>query len=91
MEKVKPLKRFGQNYLKDINILKKIADEVDPRQGDNLLEIGPGQGALTNELLKKIDKISIFSSLFVVLPSSDKSLLTILNFIFCNLLLEKLL
>ena len=58
MGKVKPLKRFGQNYLKDINILKKIADEVDPRQGDNILEIGPGQGALTNELLNRIDQIT---------------------------------
>jgi 16S rRNA (adenine1518-N6/adenine1519-N6)-dimethyltransferase len=58
MGKVKPLKRFGQNYLKDINILKKIVDEVDPRQGDNILEIGPGQGALTNELLNRIDQIT---------------------------------
>ena len=58
MDKVKPLKRFGQNYLKDINILKKIVDEVNPRPGDNILEIGPGQGALTGELLKRIDRIT---------------------------------
>ena len=58
MNSVKPLKRFGQNYLKDINILKKIVDEVNPKQGDNILEIGPGRGALTDELLKKIDRIS---------------------------------
>jgi len=58
MDKVKPLKRFGQNYLKDINILKKIVDEVNPKPGDNLLEIGPGQGALTAELLQRIDQIT---------------------------------
>lgn len=58
MDKVKPLKRFGQNYLKDINILKKIVDEVNPKRGDNILEIGPGRGALTNELLKRIDQIT---------------------------------
>jgi len=58
MDKVKPLKRFGQNYLKDANILKKIVDEVNPKQGDNVLEIGPGRGALTDELLKRIDRIS---------------------------------
>jgi len=58
MDKVKPLKRFGQNYLKDINILKKIVDEVNPQPGDNILEIGPGHGALTAELLKRIDQIT---------------------------------
>jgi len=58
MDKVKPLKRFGQNYLKDINILKKIVDEVNPKPGDNILEIGPGQGALTAELLQRIDQIT---------------------------------
>jgi 16S rRNA (adenine1518-N6/adenine1519-N6)-dimethyltransferase len=58
MDKVKPLKRFGQNYLKDVNILKKIVDEVNPKHGDNILEIGPGRGALTDVLLKRIEKIS---------------------------------
>jgi len=58
MDKVKPLKRFGQNYLKDANILTKIVDEVNPKHGDNLLEIGPGRGALTDELLKRIDQIT---------------------------------
>jgi len=58
MDKVKPLKRFGQNYLKDVNILKKIVDEVNPKHGDNILEIGPGRGALTDELLKRIDQIT---------------------------------
>ncbi len=58
MDSVKPLKRFGQNYLKDVNILKKIVDEVNPKHGDNILEIGPGRGALTDELLKKIDRIT---------------------------------
>ncbi|MEE9449057.1 MAG: 16S rRNA (adenine(1518)-N(6)/adenine(1519)-N(6))-dimethyltransferase RsmA [Ignavibacteriaceae bacterium] len=58
MDIVKPLKRFGQNYLKDTNILKKIVDEVNPKRGDNILEIGPGRGALTKELLKRIDQIT---------------------------------
>lgn len=58
MDKVKPLKRFGQNYLKDANILKKIVDEVNPKHGDNILEIGPGRGALTDILLKRIDQIT---------------------------------
>ena len=43
----KPLKKFGQNYLTDENILKKIYQEISPLPSDNILEIGPGYGALT--------------------------------------------
>lgn len=50
---VKPLKKFGQNYLMDNNIIRKIVEEIDPRSEDLILEIGPGQGALTRELHKK--------------------------------------
>lgn len=53
MNKVKPLKRFGQNYLTDKNILNKIADEIAPEEEDNLIEIGPGMGALTALLYGK--------------------------------------
>lgn len=52
MEKVKPLKRFGQNYIRDRNIVGKIVSEIDPKIDDNLIEIGPGLGALTGELSK---------------------------------------
>ena len=52
MRNIKPLKRFGQNYLIDNNILHKIIDEVSPRPNENIIEIGPGLGILTNELLK---------------------------------------
>ncbi len=51
MEKIKPLKKFGQNYLKDQNILNKIVEVISPIPEDNLLEIGPGTGALTSKLL----------------------------------------
>jgi 16S rRNA (adenine1518-N6/adenine1519-N6)-dimethyltransferase len=46
------LKKFGQNYLADKNILKKISDEIAPSANDILLEIGPGYGALTEFLIK---------------------------------------
>jgi 16S rRNA (adenine1518-N6/adenine1519-N6)-dimethyltransferase len=58
MYKVKPLKRFGQNYLKDPNIIRKIVDEIDPALQDNLVEIGPGQGSLTSEIVKRIGKLT---------------------------------
>jgi 16S rRNA (adenine1518-N6/adenine1519-N6)-dimethyltransferase len=52
MNKVLPLKRFGQNYLQDQNIIKKIISEIDPSENDLIIEIGPGQGAITQRLLE---------------------------------------
>ncbi len=45
-------KRLGQNFLIDPNILRKIAAAIDPRPEEEIIEIGPGRGALTEELLK---------------------------------------
>lgn len=45
-------KRFGQNFLVDHRIIDKIISAVNPRPADNLVEIGPGQGALTGPLLE---------------------------------------
>lgn len=45
-----PRKRFGQNFLHDQNVIDRIIDTIDPRPGEHLLEIGPGQGALTRPL-----------------------------------------
>jgi 16S rRNA (adenine1518-N6/adenine1519-N6)-dimethyltransferase len=52
MNKVLPLKRFGQNYLQDQNIIKKIISEIDPKENELIIEIGPGQGAITRMLLE---------------------------------------
>ena len=45
-------KSLGQNFLNDIEVLKKITD-VAPIEGKNILEIGPGTGNLTSFILKK--------------------------------------
>ena len=47
----KPKKRFGQNFLQDENILNKIAKEINPQHDDEIIEIGPGYGALTQKLI----------------------------------------
>ena len=52
MNKVFPLKRFGQNFLQDQNIVKKIISEIDPKENELIVEIGPGQGAITSLLLE---------------------------------------
>ena len=45
-------KRFGQNFLHDPIVIQKIVDAISPRPGEHLVEIGPGQAALTIPLLQ---------------------------------------
>lgn len=54
---IKPLKKFGQNYLVDKNIIRKIFDVISPQSNDTIIEIGPGQGALTEYLSKSEAKV----------------------------------
>jgi len=51
--KYKPKKRFGQNFLVDDNIAKKIVRSLEIEDGDTVVEIGPGQGALTKHLINE--------------------------------------
>jgi len=52
-EKIRPTKRFGQNFLINKGILEKITDKADLKKDDLVLEVGPGLGVLTKELAKK--------------------------------------
>lgn len=52
-EKIKPVKALGQNFLNDKNIIKKIVASLDIQKNENILEVGPGMGALTGELLEQ--------------------------------------
>lgn len=52
-----PRKRFGQNFLIDQSIIAQIIAEVGPQKQDNLVEIGPGLGALTRPLLQIVDHL----------------------------------
>ena len=51
-------KRFGQHFLHDRNIIDRILRAIAPQAGDNILEIGPGQGALTYPLLQRCDRLT---------------------------------
>ena len=53
-------KSLGQNFLSDKNIIRKIINLINIKNKD-VIEIGPGLGALTDEILKKKPK-----SLFVI-------------------------
>lgn len=52
-----PNKSLGQHWLHDREVLKHIADCADIQSGDTVLEIGPGLGTLTSELLRRADKV----------------------------------
>jgi len=47
-----PRKRFGQHFLHDAGILRRIVEAIAPRPDDRVVEIGPGEGALTLPLLR---------------------------------------
>lgn len=54
---MKALKRFGQNYLIDKNIVNKLISSISLTKNDTVLEIGPGKGFITEELCKKSKNI----------------------------------
>ena len=53
MAKFKHKKSLGQNFLKDDNVLNKIVNTISLQPEDLVIEIGPGQGALTKKLVQK--------------------------------------
>jgi len=50
-------KRFGQNFLTDQNVLHDILNAIAPAAEDLMVEIGPGQGAMTALLLQTLDRL----------------------------------
>ena len=54
---IRPSKRFGQHFLHDRNIIRKIISAFDPRQGETVVEIGPGTGALTATLVERAARV----------------------------------
>ena len=55
----KARKRFGQNFLTDEDIIERIARAINPKEGDNILEIGPGLGAITEPVAERTDKLNV--------------------------------
>ncbi len=53
----KPRKRFGQNFLHDNSIINRLVNAINPKPGQIMVEIGPGQGALTAPLLERLDHL----------------------------------
>jgi len=57
LNKIKPKKHLGQHFLISKNVIEKIVDEINISQEDIIVEIGPGTGALTEEILLRNPKI----------------------------------
>lgn len=53
-----PRKHFGQHFLCDQSTVARIVAALDPKKGEHLIEIGPGQGALTLPVLKKVNSLT---------------------------------
>jgi 16S rRNA (adenine1518-N6/adenine1519-N6)-dimethyltransferase len=51
-------KRFGQNFLHDAHVIARIVKAITPREGQLLVEIGPGKGAITEPLLEASDQLT---------------------------------
>ena len=55
----RPRKRFGQNFLHDRHVIDKIVAVIAPARDDHVVEIGPGQGALTRSLVGRCGKLTL--------------------------------
>ena len=54
---IRARKRFGQHFLHDPGVLRRIVDAINPVPGERILEIGPGRGALTLPLLERCGRV----------------------------------
>ncbi len=90
----RPRKRFGQHFLRDRSVVARIVAALAPQAGDRVVEIGPGTGALTRELLAHLphlDAVELDRDLIARLESEfPRERLTLhpgdaLKFDFCGL------
>ena len=61
-------KMLGQNFLIDSNISKRIVDSAEVSEGEKVLEIGPGRGALT-EILSSNNPAQLSKICIMVAPA----------------------
>lgn len=67
-------KSLGQNFLTDINILKNIVAAGDVQKTDNVVEIGPGIGALTEQLARAAKQVVAFEIDDRLIPVLDHTM-----------------
>jgi len=95
MSSHRPRKRFGQHFLHERGVLQRIVAAFNPKPTDHVVEIGPGEGVLTHELVGKVarlDVVELDRDLITRLRESLPETVTIhsadaLKFDFCSLTL----
>jgi len=55
----RPRRRFGQHFLHDAGVVGRLVAAIRPERDDRLIEIGPGEGALTAPLLEHVDRLEV--------------------------------
>ena len=53
----RPSKKLGQHFLTDSRIIDRIIEALDPKRDETIIEIGPGRGALTSQLVEKAGRV----------------------------------
>ncbi len=86
MDKLRPKKSLGQNFLRDNNVIQKIINTFDLKDNDIVLEIGPGMGALTEHLFGRCASLTAveldgraIEYLKAQFPSSQNSSFSLIN------------
>ena len=77
-------KKYGQNFLIDANILRQIVEAAEIYKEDLVLEIGPGFGALTEQLLKAAGKVIAVEVDQVLIPILQENLKDYSNLVLLN-------
>ncbi len=54
-----PRKRFGQNFLNSPGVIRNIVEAINPQRGELMVEIGPGQAAITAPLLEALGHLHV--------------------------------
>ena len=67
-----PRKRFGQNFLTDPSVIEKIIQAINPLPTDHIVEIGPGQGAITQQLIKRCNRLDAIELDKDLIPKLEK-------------------
>jgi 16S rRNA (adenine1518-N6/adenine1519-N6)-dimethyltransferase len=78
----KPRKRFGQNFLVDHQVINQIISTIAPKKDDNIIEIGPGKGALTFPLAEYLEHLSVIEidrDLITILEAQNNQKISIYN------------
>ena len=84
-------KRWGENFLTDLNLLDKIVRTINPLIKDRFLEIGPGEGALTERVFPFVDSmVAVEIDPLLVKELKQKPILNGINIIQGDVLLLSL-